>query len=279
MAERAYDALLVDLDGTLLNGEGALHPRNLQALRSARGEGVLVMVVTGRSKMAAEPILEQIGLDTPAVLFNGAAVYCPERGGLIEERTLSSATLERVLSFGEVSGDLTIVMQADRKLVSHPRSPLEQRALEGLQRLEFVAREHLRQEYTIRVTFLSDRHPTSEAFAHEVETEIDRPMYVSHFPLSVLPLHRESRMVSLDLHAPCAGKAEALRVLEERFGVPRERVVAVGDASNDVPMLTLAGLGVAMENSMPEVFDVVDRRIGHHDSDAIARLVEELFLT
>ena len=141
-----------------------------------------------------------------------------------------------------------------------------------------MEREHLRVEYTIRVTFLSDRYESSGAFAREVELHVDRPMYVSHFPLSVLPLHRGSRMVSIDVHAPCRGKAEALRVLDERFGVPPERVVAIGDASNDIPMLESAGLGVAMENSMEEVFAVADRRIGHHDSDAIARLVEELFL-
>lgn len=40
-------------------------------------------------------------------------------------------------------------------------------------------------------------------------------------------------------------KAELLQQLAAREGVPLEQVVAVGDGANDLPMLRLAGLGVA----------------------------------
>jgi len=82
----------------------------------------------------------------------------------------------------------------------------------------------------------------------------------------------------VDLQPPCRGKAEALRVLEEQYGIPRERVVAVGDATNDLPMLAAAGLSVAMGDGMPEARRAASRIIGGHDSTAIAELVEELFL-
>ncbi len=85
-------------------------------------------------------------------------------------------------------------------------------------------------------------------------------------------------MNCVDLHPPCRGKAEALRVLDEQEGIPPEAVVAVGDATNDLPMMEAAGLGVAMGSGMPEVIAVADRVIGGHDTDAIAELIEELFL-
>ena len=81
-----------------------------------------------------------------------------------------------------------------------------------------------------------------------------------------------------DVHPPCRGKAEALRLLEERYQIPPARVVAVGDATNDVPMLEAAGLAIAMESSMPEALAHADRVIGGCESDAIGELVEELFL-
>ena len=76
----------------------------------------------------------------------------------------------------------------------------------------------------------------------------------------------------------CFTLAEGLRVLHERWGIPAERVVAVGDATNDVPMLAAAGLGVAMGNSFPGTRSAADRVIGDNDTDAIGLLVEELFL-
>ena len=101
---------------------------------------------------------------------------------------------------------------------------------------------------------------------------------MTHFPLAVLPRHRASAMVAVDVHAPCAGKAEALRVLAETYGIPPGRVVAVGDATNDGPMIARAGLGVAMGNAMEELKRIARRVIGHHDEGAIAALVRELFL-
>ena len=45
MAEREYDAILLDLDGTLLSSADELHPDSLEALNAARAEGVKVMLV------------------------------------------------------------------------------------------------------------------------------------------------------------------------------------------------------------------------------------------
>jgi len=274
---RPYDALLLDLDGTLLDGRGKVRPRNLQALRRAHADGIRVMVVTGRSKVATLPILEELEIDTLSVLFNGAAVYCPKEERLIEERTLSKRTLERVHEFGRVYDYLTIAMLGHRKLALHPRSEKEARSLEGLHGLEFVNREELHSEFTVRVTFLTDTVSESSQMAAQVEEFVDQPMYLTHFPLSVLASHRTSDIHAVDVHPPCRGKAEALRVLEERYGIPASRVVAIGDATNDLPMVAEAGLGVAVGSGMQELIDIADRVIGGHDTDAIADLVDELW--
>ena len=85
-------------------------------------------------------------------------------------------------------------------------------------------------------------------------------------------------MHALDVHPPCRGKAEALRYLEENEGIDPARIVAVGDAGNDDPMIRAAGLGVAMGDGTASTRAVADRVIGSNDSDAIAQLVRELFL-
>ena len=90
MTDREYDALLLDLDGTLLTSEERVHPETAGALDQARAAGVHLMVVTGRSKVATLPVLEELRVDTRTVIFNGAAVYCPAEARLVEERTLSN---------------------------------------------------------------------------------------------------------------------------------------------------------------------------------------------
>lgn len=280
MTQRDYDAILLDLDGTLLNSEDRIDPRVRASIDAARENGARVMVVTGRSKLATLPVIEELELDTRLVIFNGAAVYCPVERRLVEERTLSSRTLAALQAYASQSDVLTVTMTADRKLVRAGVSDAERRALEGLTGVEFLDPEHPEArgvEFVIRMTFISDRTADSAALAREVQDAVNLPMYLTHFPLSVLPRHRQSKHVAVDAHPPCAGKAEALRVLEETYGIPATRVVAVGDATNDLPMVRAAGLGVAMGSGMAELQAEADRVIGHHDGPALAELIEELF--
>lgn len=274
-----YDAILLDLDGTLLDPTEAVHPRTMGALRAAREAGRTVMVATGRSKTSALPIVDALDLGEPAVLFNGCAVWCTEGGRMLEERLISNRTNERLHAWAADREAQVIVMTADEKLALEPRSDEEARNFDGFIGVQFVRREELLRENTIRLSFLMKcGEAGSAAVARELEEAAAGPVYVSHFPLSILPRHRTNPYSAVDVHAPCRGKAEALRFLEETRGIPPERVVAVGDADNDVPMLRAAGLGVAMANALPEVQAEADRVIGHHGTDAIACLVEEVLL-
>lgn len=274
---RRYDALLLDLDGTLVADDDSIHPHTLSALRRASSDGVRVMVATGRSELATAPVLDRLEIDMPAVVFNGAALWCRRTARFLEERVLSERTLGRVLDYGEAHGLLTVVMCAGRKYALAPRNDVERLALHDMTGLEYAPAESLRRRRAIRVTLFSSRHATSDEFAAEVEAGVGQPTYVTHFPLNLLAHHRESALLVVDLHPPCNGKGEALRVLEERYAIPRERVVAVGDAANDVDMFRRAGLAVAMGNATDEAKACAQRVIGRCDSDTIGRLVDELF--
>lgn len=278
MNERRYDAILLDLDGTLVDDRDRIHPRTLAALRAAHERGVKVLVATGRSELATIPVLEQLGLDTPAIVFNGAGLWCPMRKRLLEERVLSKRTLDRAISFGERHGLLTVSMCAGAKYTLPPRTEMERLALKDMTGLVPSTPDEMRFRRAIRVTLFSEDYPTPAAFAAELEAWIDQPLYATHFPLNVLAHHRDSRLLVVDVHPPCRGKAEGLRVLAELYGIRAERVVAFGDATNDIPMFEAAGLAVAMGDGMPEAVACADRVIGNVGTDAIGAVVEELFL-
>jgi hypothetical protein len=75
-----------------------------------------------------------------------------------------------------------------------------------------------------------------------------------------------------------ATKARALARLCADFQITPDRVLAVGDSRNDIPMLRWAGLGVAMGNALPEVREAVRYVTGTNDEDGVAIALERFAL-
>ena len=53
-------------------------------------------------------------------------------------------------------------------------------------------------------------------------------------------------------------KGQALLGLAKYLNIKVDETMAIGDAGNDIPMIKMAGIGVAMGNSFPEVKECAD---------------------
>lgn len=273
----SYRAIVLDVDGTLVDDEGAIRAKTLERLRAAEASGVRVMLATGRSEMGTIPILRELGFDTPAVVFNGAGVYCPVEERLLEHRVLGQDTIQRTFEFAYREDLMMMVAVVGRKFVSHPRDEHERQAVELLEALDLVPREELPDRALVRASVFSRRHGSADQFAATFSALLEEQVYLTWFPLNVLADQRGNELQVVDVQPECGGKREALRVLQDRYEIAPEEVVCVGDASNDVPMLEAAGLGVAMGNGMSEAHAAADRVIGDNNTDALADLIDELF--
>jgi phosphoserine phosphatase len=69
-----------------------------------------------------------------------------------------------------------------------------------------------------------------------------------------------------------ARKAELLKMLAEREGIHLEQVIAVGDGANDLPMLDIAGLGIAY-HAKPKVKESAKQRLSTSGLDGILYLL------
>ena len=69
-----------------------------------------------------------------------------------------------------------------------------------------------------------------------------------------------------------ARKAELLRQLAREEGIDLQQVIAVGDGANDLPMLSIAGLGIAFR-AKPLVKKTAEQSISTLGLDAILYLL------
>ncbi len=271
---RRYDVLVCDIDGTLVAGDKNIPPGVVGAVKAAQGRGVRVCLATGRMWEAARPFVHAIGADPPIILYNGGLVY-----DFKEDRTLWAHPLPRqhvlqllpvLRKFAQVSPLLFIngKAYAERRTPSaelyarRNRVPLDLAPeIDGVPAFDALLTADPMKILTVGAP--ADLAAVSAALAA-----------IPHLPVNQV----YSQADYLEILPAGTSKGVALPVLAEAAGVPLDRVVAVGDADNDLTMLQAAGLGVAVEGSPPEVLAAAGWVCPPPEREGVRVLIERLFL-
>ncbi len=247
-----YRLLMLDIDGTLLNKAGQITPRTRRAVAAAQAAGVVVALATARRHSGASLVAADLGMTGLIASYDGAliraypsgecwhsdplpavvgqaAVDTIARGGLQPLAQYDLGNREPILT-GPASGDTPwnatyfsfVATQLERRpldeLCAGERDPLRVVAFGPLERLEQIAAD------------------------------------LAHLPcqLYLNPLGSYGS-AELSVMSPTTSKGSALSVLTSRLQLAPEQTMALGDSFNDLSMLHLAGLGVAMGQAPPEV--------------------------
>jgi Cof subfamily protein (haloacid dehalogenase superfamily) len=83
----------------------------------------------------------------------------------------------------------------------------------------------------------------------------------------------------LEVLPPGASKGAGLKWLIDDLGIPAQQVMAIGDAENDVEMLRLVGVGVAMGNANPKARAAARYVVADHDHDGVGEAIEKFILS
>lgn len=263
----AWKILALDLDGTLLNDDLRVDPRDKAALETARRRGVEVTLLTGRMLPSVWPYLMELQITAPVVLYNGAVIHDPRLG----HQTVLGIIPARLAS--QLLG-----------LARH--RPVDAQLYVGSELL--IARETPAQREFLDRERLSAREVGELAAA--VEDDPIKLMFIG--PPAVLDeleerwsrlVEGEARLVRsqpayLECLAPNVSKGLALKVLVEGFKIPMEEVIAVGDQPNDVEMIREAGLGVAVANAHPDCMAVADVVLERTNNEAAVEELVERYL-
>ncbi|MER7506182.1 HAD-IIB family hydrolase [Nonomuraea pusilla] len=248
--------IVTDLDGTLVGRDLAMVPASRDALRRFRAAGGEVVLATGRMEDSARRYYEELGLEGPAILYNGARTVDLATGAVLRSRALPEAAWKTLLGlFDELpSGAYPVAFCRGEALAVHDVPELR----------DFARRDGI----TLRDPGDWTALPPGE---------ITKCMLIGD-PLPELAVAGtvtvRSEATYLEVLPEGATKGSALRDLAAARGVPLEHVAAVGDNPNDLDMITTAGVGVAVGDGHPEVRAAADVVAAACADGAVADVVE-----
>lgn len=255
------DLIALDLDGTLLGDDERVSARNRDAIGHALAEGIRVVLVTGRGVDVPVRVSDELGLNLPVICCHGALTKDFRAGRTLVHIPVPLQHAKDMVEFAEAEG-LALAVYAEEFFwrVSGTRIFMEDMTGPSWREAESLS-EVLRGA----PTFL--RFMGEESVAGMVREFGDLPLRFIH--------ERWGDFVECVVLNRDAGKQQALARLCADFQISRDRVLAIGDSRNDVPMLRWAGIGVAMGNAALEVKEAVPYVTASNDKDGVALAIEK----
>lgn len=256
--------LMTDLDGTLLTDDKRILPQDLAAIDRFRECGGIFTVATGRGYSMARSVAESLKLSSPAVVFNGAAVFDFQKDEFLWQCEIGDFAIPIMKRIAEQFPDIgTEVLRGhtvfvpflneteqwhlDLENVPADRRPLEEIPKGGWLKVLFAYPPEKMDEL---VKFVSE----CEDF-EGVQWVRSAPMFFECLPKGI-------------------DKAAGFKQLISLIGAEDRFTAAAGDFLNDLAMIKQADLGAAVSSAQPEVKAAADVVLCDNNSGAMAQLID-----
>lgn len=266
--------VFTDLDGTLLDDRKQVSPGNRAAIRRALEKGHKIVITTGRPLPSALLLARALDLDRPGcylIASNGGLIYNNEQRSILYETGLSRA---------------------------HVRYLLDEAKHAGIHCHSYSKTNVLCESRTKELAYYE------QAISVPAIVVPDITAYLSYDPWKVILIDRESKTRLLDFQAAhtdwekgkcssifscdfmleycpfTATKGNGVAYLCKTLGIRHADAIAIGDAENDISMITEAGVGAAMANaSLPTkaAANYITEKDNNHDG--FAEVLERFVLS
>lgn len=236
----------IDIDGTLISDYGVLNPWTISEVQRLVAAGHYVTIATGRSVPMTLPIVEELGIAPEFIVCANGAITVRR-----DESDPSKYVRDNTELF-----DPGLVLREIHKSIPDAHYAVEDET--GLLRYIGWFPESGVNMHTQKMDSFDELF-TDQATRVVVIAPTSREDYFTDV-VEMLGLHKVTYSVGytswLDIGPQGVNKSTALENVRQRWGVPRDRVMAIGDGRNDVDMLEWAaefGRGVAMGQAPEEV--------------------------
>lgn len=255
-------AAFFDVDGTLIGMGNHTMPQSLPAtLDALRRQDVRLLLCTGRHalEIQEENLLPGLQFDG-AVYMNGQ--LCEWNGEPVVQNLIPAEELKALRQFLQQHGRSCIFLEKDRMYANCVDDRLRQgQAQVGTAVPPVCPIDDLenRQIYQV-IPFVTA----------EEETELMRCM----------PSCKTLRWcdAAVDVTTRVGGKESGIRAMCAAMGISLEETIAFGDGNNDVEMLQMAGIGVAMGNGVQAAQEAADYVTDCVEQEGLAKALRHFAL-
>lgn len=262
-----YRAIALDLDGTLTNHDKVVTQKTCEALLQAEAEGVVIILASGRPTYGIEPVAECLELDKRGgyiLSYNGGNIVNAKTGEKLFAQFLPDEVIPILYRYAKEKNHALLGYAGNEIITEMPDDP-------------YVKEESRINKMNIRkvenLFEALEPHPTKLLMTGDPADMLKAENELSEILGDRMDIFRSAPFF-LELVPKGIDKAKSLLRLLSEINLTPADMIAFGDGYNDLSMLKLAGMGVAMQNAAPEVRAEADYITLSNEEDGVAAALE-----
>lgn len=270
-----YRLITSDLDETLLRKDGSISEANVSAIKEAAAAGVKFVPNTGRSFLTIQPLLQTLGLfqqpDEYVISYNGGVVVENQNNRVIVSNAMPHDEAEKVFEIMREFDDIDIhIYTLDHLYIYHLRAD-DQAYLKtrGVAYDEFDAPTlaAFKDDQIMKIIGMHPQRHVQDRLYQAVMTRFNDQINCTY-----------SSGQYMEVNHLGVDKGKAVLDLGQQLGISADEIIAIGDNDNDLSMLRVAGMPVAVANGIDSVKQVA-KYVTDHDyergvADAIKHFID-----
>ena len=268
--------IALDLDRTTLKDHRTMTDVTIDALERAGKLGVEIVIATGRVFDALPDVVHGLSCVKYFICSNGATVFDAKTHEIIYEKCLEPQAVETMVDYVKERG---YMFESFTEGFAYIGRDYYDKVAAG--KLLYRSREYVTDTRTPVDDIFSftldhkNRIENMNVFFPTPEEKENAREYLAAIPNSVLTSSFPS---NLELEGEGVGKGAALSFVMEKDIISPDELLAAGDSPNDLSMLELAGIPVAVANAEQAVKDAASYIAPSNVDDGVADAISKFVL-
>ncbi|MBC1705371.1 HAD family phosphatase [Listeria welshimeri] len=269
-------AIILDIDGTLLNDDKKISPETKKALITAQQNGVKLILASGRPTTGMHLYAEQLEMEKYhglLVSYNGAKVVDCQTKEELFNQTLTIAEGKAVLEHMKQFEVKVMIDKDDYMYVNNVYDCYIPYKGEEINIIQYESRGG-----NFKLCEKEDLAAFLDYRINKILTAGDPDYMQKNYQAMMAPFKNTLNCVFtadfyFEFTAKNIDKAKALDTVLTPIGIHTENIIAFGDGHNDITMVKYAGTGIAMDNAVPELKAVANSITLSNNKDGIAHVL------
>ena len=262
--------IVSDCDGTLLNSSNTVSERVRMAINEYVSCGGVFAVCTGRMLCSILPRVRELGLKGLVAAYQGSVIADIESGKMLRQNSLNSADCAEICAFAEKHN---FTCNAYSNEVLYTNIPAGDKGLETYETVTGVKAVIIDGAMS---KFIRDKKLACNKITFLVYPEDRERLYkLLQAEFSLRFDVTCSAVCLVEVSPKGDDKGMALKYIADYFGIDLSSTVAIGDNLNDLSMIKIASVGVAVGNAVDELKMEADFIAVSNNEDAVAEVIEK----